>query len=213
MSKTRWPNVSVIGHPVIQERLTVMRDRHTDVPQFRRLIGQIARLMAFELTRDYPVVPRQIETPMGPFTGCRLARDITLVPILRAGLGMAEGIHQILPTARMGHLGIFRDEKTLQPVVYYKKLPPSMASTDVIVIDPMLATAGSLSVAIDLIKETGATSVKVLCLIAAPEGIDAFNRRHRDIPVFTAAVDERLDERGYIIPGLGDAGDRLFGTA
>ncbi len=213
MAPLPWANVSIITHPVIQERLTVMRDRHTDVPQFRRLIVQIARLMAFELTRDYPVIPRQIETPMGPYTGCSLAREITLVPILRAGLGMAEGIHQILPAARMGHLGIFRDEKSLQPVVYYQKLPPCIATTDVIVIDPMLATAGSLSVAIDMIKKTGATSIKVLCLIAAPEGIEALNRRHADIPVFTAAVDARLDERGYIIPGLGDAGDRLFGTA
>lgn len=209
----RWPNVTIIRHPVVQERLTVARDKRTNVEQFRRLVGHIARLMAFELTRDYATVPVEIETPMGPCTGCKLARELTLVPILRAGLGMAEGVHQLFPGARMGHLGIFRDEKTLDPVVYYAKLPPNIAATDVIIIDPMLATAGSLNTAIDTVKKTGATSIKVLCLVAAPEGIERLNARHPDTQVYTAAVDERLNDRGYIIPGLGDAGDRLFGTA
>ena len=213
MKPSQWPNVNIIHHPVVQERLTVARDERTDVQQFRRLVGEIARLMAFELTRDYATVPREVETPMGPCRGCKLAREMTLVPILRAGLGMAEGIHELLPAARMGHLGIYRDEQTLEPVVYYKKLPPDIAHTDVIVIDPMLATAGSLNTAIDAVKRTGAEPIKVLCLVAAPEGINALNARHPDVTVFTAAVDERLDERGYIIPGLGDAGDRLFGTA
>ncbi len=213
MSDRDWPNVTIIRHTVVQERLTVARDKRTDVQQFRRLIGQIARLMAFELTRDYPTVPHEVETPMGPCRGVKLARALTLVPILRAGLGMAEGIHDLLPGARMGHLGIFRNEETLEPVVYYNKLPPNIAETDVIVIDPMLATAGSLNSAIDAIKRTGAKSIKVLCLVAAPEGIKAIGAQHPEVQVYTAAVDERLDERGYIIPGLGDAGDRLFGTA
>ncbi len=213
MTDPRWKNVTVITHPVVQERLTVARDKRTTVEQFRRLVGHIARLMAFELTRDFATEPVDIETPMGPCQGCKLARDLTLVPILRAGLGMAEGVHQLFPGARMGHVGIFRNEKTLEPNVYYNKLPPNIAQTDVIVIDPMLATAGSLNKAVDVIKETGARSIKVLCLVAAPEGINALNSRHPDVQVYTASVDQKLNERGYIIPGLGDAGDRLFGTA
>ena len=142
-----------------------------------------------------------------------LARGLTLVPILRAGLGMVEGILELLPAARVGFLGIYRDEKTLDPIVYYNKLPPDIAETDVIIIDPMLATAGSLNAAIEVVKKTGAGSFKVLCLVASPEGIEALNARHPGVPVFTAAVDERIDERGFIHPGLGDAGDRLFGTA
>lgn len=213
MARNDWPNVNIVRHPVVQERLTVARDKRTDVQQFRRLIGEIARLMAFELTRDYATVPREVETPMGPCQGCKLARALTLVPILRAGLGMAEGIHELLPAARMGHLGIYRNEKTLEPIVYYNKLPPDIAETDVIVIDPMLATAGSLNTAIDAIKQAGVKSIKVLCLVASPEGIEALNARHSGVLVYTAAVDDCLDDRGYIIPGLGDAGDRLFGTA
>ncbi len=213
MQDPRWTNVTIIRHPVVQERLTVARDKRTNVEQFRRLVGHIARLMAFELTRDYPTVPINIETPMGPCEGCKLARELTLVPILRAGLGMAEGVHQLFPGARMGHIGIFRDDETLEPIVYYNKLPPNIAGTDVIVIDPMLATAGSLIKAIDVIKESGATNIKVLCLVAAPEGINKLNASHSDVQVYTAAVDTRLNDRGYIIPGLGDAGDRLYGTA
>lgn len=208
----RWPNVFVIRHPVVQERLTVARDKTTTVEQFRRLVGHIARLMAFEITRDYPTVPYEVETPMGPCVGSRLSRELTLVPILRAGLGMAEGIHQLLPAARMAHLGIYRNEETLQPVVYYHKLPAGIAETDVIIIDPMLATGGSVVTAIDFIKKTGAANIKMLCLLAAPEGIEVLNAKHPHIPVYTAAVDQGLNEKGYIIPGLGDAGDRLFGT-
>lgn len=212
MNPQGWANVTVIGHPVVQERLTAARDRRTGVEQFRRLMGQIARLMAFELTRDYPTRGVEVETPLGPCRGQVLARGLTLVPILRAGLGMVEGILELLPSARVGHLGIYRDERTLQPVTYYNKLPPDIAETDVIVIDPMLATAGSLIAAIDVVKKTGAANIKVLCLVASPEGIAALNARHAGIAVYTAAIDERLDGRGYIVPGLGDAGDRLFGT-
>lgn len=212
MSESKWPNVTIISHPVVQERLTVLRDKNTGVEDFRRLVGQVARLMAFEITRDYPTKPRTVETPMESFEGCALARDITLVPILRAGLGMAEGVHQLLPTARMGHIGIFRNEETLKPTVYFRKLPATIAETDVIVIDPMLATAGSLITAIDSIKEAGVDSLKVLCLLAAPEGIENLNKAHPNTRVFTAAVDRCLNENGYILPGLGDAGDRIFGT-
>ncbi len=213
MSSSQWPNVTIISHPVVQQELTVARDKNTSVEHFRRIMGQIARLMAFEITRDCPTRRKQVETPMGPADGCELARGLTLVPILRAGLGMVDGIHELLPAARVGHLGIYRDEHTLEPVVYYNKLPPNVADTDVIVVDPMLATAGSLIAAIDVIKKTGATKIKVLCLVASPEGIEALGARHDGVPIYTAAVDERLDERGYIVPGLGDAGDRLFGTA
>ena len=213
MSERRWPNVTVIEHPVVQERLTWLRDKKTGVEQFRRLVGQLARLMAFELTRDYPTRSNIVETPLGPCHGVALARGLTLVPILRAGLGMVEGILQLLPSARVGHLGIYRDHDTLKPVTYYNKLPPDIAATDVILIDPMLATAGSLIAAIDIVKETGASSIKVLCLVAAPEGIQALRARHPEVQVYTAAIDQKLNERGYIMPGLGDAGDRLFGTA
>lgn len=213
MPETRWKNLTVIRHPVVQEQLTIARDKNTSVEHFRQLVGQIARLMAFEITRDYPTMPYTVQTPLAPCEGSRLARGLTLVPILRAGLGMVDGILELIPTARVGHVGIYRDEKTLRPVTYYEKLPPDIAETDVIVIDPMLATAGSVIACIDVLKDTTATSIKVLCLVASPEGISALAGRHDDVPIFTAAVDEKLNERGYIVPGLGDAGDRLFGTA
>jgi len=212
MSESKWPNVVIISHPVVQERLTVLRDKDTDVEGFRRLVGQVARLMAFEITRDYPTSPRTINTPMETHEGVALARAITLVPILRAGLGMAEGVHQLLPSARMGHIGIFRNEDTLEPTVYFRKLPADIADSDVILIDPMLATAGSLITAIDSLKEAGVDKLKVLCLVAAPEGIEKLNAVHPNTLVFTAAVDRCLNENGYIMPGLGDAGDRIFGT-
>lgn len=213
MNAEAYPNVTVIAHPVVQERLTEARDRQTPTPQFRRLVGQIARFMAFEITRDYPTRPRQVTTPIGPCEGSELARGITLVPVLRAGLGMTEGVLELMPSARVGYIGLYRDEKTLRPVEYYRKFPPDIAQTDVIVIDPMLATAGSLNAAIDCVRDTGADRIKVLCLVASPEGIATLASRHPSVPVFTAAIDERLDGRGYIVPGLGDAGDRLFGTA
>jgi uracil phosphoribosyltransferase len=213
MSDSTRPNVTVVQHPVVQEALTVARDKQTRFDRFRRLIKQITLLMAFELTRDYPVRPLAVETPMGPCTGSALARSVTLVPVLRAGLGMVDGVLDLLPAACVGYLGVYRDEQTLKPVIYYKKLPPNVAETDVIVIDPMLATAGSLSVAIDAVKAAGARNIKVLCLVASAPGLAALQRRHGDVAVFTAAVDEQLDERGFIVPGLGDAGDRLFGTA
>lgn len=168
--------------------------------------------MAYEITRHYPTRPVQVQTPLGPATGTELQSGITLVPILRAGLGMAEGILHLIPSARVGHLGIYRNETTLKPVVYYNKLPPDIAETEVIVIDPMLATGGSCVVAMDAVKKTGATRIRLLCLVAAPEGIAVLTKAHPEVAVYTAAIDSHLNEHGYIVPGLGDAGDRIFGT-
>lgn len=212
MPTQTWPNVTLVQHPVIQQDLTRARDVNTSVEDFRRLVGQIAGLMAFEITRDYPTETLTVQTPIGPAEGKRLARELTLVPILRAGLGMVEPILQLLPTARVGHIGIYRNEETLQPVTYYQKFPPNVADTDVIVIDPMLATAGSVNATIACLKKHNVTALKVLCLLAAPEGIENLNAHHPDVSVFTAAIDEKLNDKGYIVPGLGDAGDRLFGT-
>lgn len=208
----RFANVTVVDHPVVQQLLTRVRDMATPSAEFRRLVGLISRLMTFELTREMPSEPVEVLTPLGPAPGTRLARPVTLVPVLRAGQGMVEGVLELLPDARVGYVGIFRDEDTLQPVVYYQKLPADLAGTEVIVIDPMLATAGSLNAAIDAVKAAGASRIRVLCLVAAPEGIDALARRHGNVPVITAAIDRKLNEAGYIVPGLGDAGDRLFGT-
>lgn len=205
--------VYVIKHPLIQQKLTLARDRTTGVERFRSLLSQIAGLMVFELTRDYPVESIEVQTPLGVCPGQKLAVELTLVPVLRAGLGMADGILQLVPDARVGHLGVYRDESTLEPVTYYNKLPPNIGRTDVIVIDPMLATGGSLISSIAAIKTAGARGIKILCLVASPAGIENVRREHPDVPIYTAAIDERLDERGYIVPGLGDAGDRLYGTA
>lgn len=205
-------NLHVVAHPLVQQKLTAARDARSSSEDFRRLLAEIAMFMAFELTREYPTDPVEVETPMGKAEGAVLRSGITLVPILRAGLGMADGILRLIPQARVGHLGIYRDETSLDPVVYYNKLPPGVAQTEVIVIDPMLATGGSCITAIDAIKKTGAKRIKLLCLVAAPEGIDRLQKAHPDVAVYTAAVDSRLNDRGYIVPGLGDAGDRIFGT-
>ncbi|MBI4581175.1 MAG: uracil phosphoribosyltransferase [Planctomycetes bacterium] len=205
-------NVHVITHPLVQRKLTSARDARSPSEVFRRLLAEIAMLMAYEITRTYPVDPVEVKTPLGTATGTELRHGITLVPILRAGLGMADGILRLIPQARVGHLGIYRDETTLAPVVYYNKLPPDIAETDVILIDPMLATGGSSVVAIDAIKQTGAKTIKLLCLVAAPEGIARLTTAHPDVAVYTAAIDSHLNEDGYILPGLGDAGDRIFGT-
>jgi uracil phosphoribosyltransferase len=206
------PNVIVVEHPVIRTKLTELRDFTADHRKFRALLDEIAGLMVYEVTRDWPTRPRPVQTPMERMTGQVLARQVTLVPILRAGLGMAEGVLRLLPDARMGHLGVYRDEKTLEPVSYYRKLPPDVASTEVLLIDPMLATGGSGSAAISVLKEAGVTSMKFVCLVAAPEGIQYLHRVHPEVPIYCAAIDRQLNERGYILPGLGDAGDRLFGT-
>jgi uracil phosphoribosyltransferase len=168
--------------------------------------------MVYEVTRDFPTKPKVVQTPLERTTGLVLARQITLVPILRAGLGMASGVLHLLPDARLGHLGVRRDETTLQPIAYYQKLPPDIASTEVLLIDPMLATGGSAIAAADYLKSAGVTSLRFVCLVAAPEGIAAFHSHHPEIPLYTAAIDRQLNDKGYILPGLGDAGDRIFGT-
>lgn len=206
------PNVITISHPVIQTKLAELRDYTTDHRKFRELLNEIAGLMVYEVTRDWPVMAKPVQTPLERMTGQVLARQVTLVPILRAGLGMADGVLRLLPDARMGHLGVYRDEKTLEPISYYSKLPPDVASTEVLLIDPMLATGGSGSAAISFLKKAGVSNMKFVCLVAAPEGIDAVHRQHPEVPIYCAAVDRQLNERGYILPGLGDAGDRIFGT-
>jgi len=205
-------NVVLIDHPVIQTKLTELRDYTTDHRKFRALLDEIASFMVYEVTRDWPTTAKPVQTPLERATGRVLARRVTLVPILRAGLGMSEGVLRLLPEARLGHLGVSRDEKTLEPVTYYKKLPPDIATTEVLLIDPMLATGGSASAAVQVLKQSGVTSMKFVCLVAAPEGIAAVHRQHPELPIFCAAVDRELNDKGYILPGLGDAGDRLFGT-
>lgn len=205
-------NVTIVDHPVVQTKLTELRDYTSDHRKFRALLDEIAALMVYEVTRDWPTTPRPVQTPLERATGRVLARRVTLVPILRAGLGMAQGVLRMLPDARMGHLGVYRDEKTLEPISYYQKLPPDIASTEVLLIDPMLATGGSALAAVAVLKKSGVTSMKFVCIVAAPEGIAALHRQFPEVPIFCAAVDRQLNEKGYILPGLGDAGDRLFGT-
>ena len=206
------PNVILIDHPVVQTKLTELRDYTADHRRFRMLLDEIAGLMVYEVTRDWPTVQKPVQTPMERTTGRVLSRPVTLVPILRAGLGMADGVLRLLPEARLGHFGVYRDEATLSPVSYYKKLPPDVGQTEVLLIDPMLATGGSALAAVAYLKGAGATSIRLVCLVAAPEGILALHRQHPEIPVYCAAVDRQLNERAYILPGLGDAGDRIFGT-
>jgi uracil phosphoribosyltransferase len=206
------PNVIRIDHPVIQTKLTELRDYSTEHRKFRELLNEIAGLMVYEVTRDWPTKAKPIRTPMEAMTGKVLARPVTLVPILRAGLGMADGVLKLLPDARMGHLGVYRDHATLEPVSYYQKLPPDVADTEVLVIDPMLATGGSGSAALTYLKRAGVNHMRFVCLVAAPEGIAAIHKQHPEVPIYCAAIDRQLNEKGYIMPGLGDAGDRIFGT-
>jgi uracil phosphoribosyltransferase len=205
-------NVTLIDHPVIQTKLTELRDFTADHRKFRTLLDEIAMLMTYEVTRDWPVQPKPVQTPLERMTGTALARQVTLVPILRAGLGMADGVLKILPDARMGHLGVRRDETTLEPIAYYQKLPPDIAGTEVLLIDPMLATGGSAIAAVSYLKNAGVENMKFVCLVAAPEGIEALHRQHPEIRIYCAAIDRQLNQKGYILPGLGDAGDRIFGT-
>jgi len=205
-------NVTTIDHPVIHTKLAELRDFTTDHSKFRNLLEEIAMMMTYEVTRDWPTTIKPLQTPLEKMTGRVLARQVTLVPILRAGLGMASGVLKILPDARIGHLGVYRDDKTLEPVSYYQKLPPDIAATEVLLIDPMLATGGSSSAAVTVLKRAGVMSMRFVCLVAAPEGIQTLHRSHPEIPIYCAAIDRQLNEKGYILPGLGDAGDRIFGT-
>jgi uracil phosphoribosyltransferase len=206
------PNVIHINHPVIQTKLTSLRDATTGHREFRELLNEIAGLMVYEVTRDFPTRPLKVRTPMEEMTGHTLARAITLVPILRAGLGMTDGVLKLLPDARLGHLGVYRDHETLEPVSYYQKLPPDIAHTEVLLIDPMLATGGSGSAAVSFLKKAGVKHMRFVCLVAAPEGIASIHKLHPELPIYCAALDRQLNEKGYILPGLGDAGDRIFGT-
>jgi uracil phosphoribosyltransferase len=202
----------ILDHPLIQSKLTRMRDVRTDNETFRRLLDELTALMVYEITRDYPLCERAIETPLEPTTGNVLDVSIVLAPILRAGTGMLGGVLNLIPMAKVGHIGLYRDPKTLQPVEYYCKLPPDLPSAHIILVDPMLATAGSAIAATDIIKREGGVHIQFLCLVAAPEGLEAYTAAHSDVPIYTAALDRQLNERGYILPGLGDAGDRIFGT-
>ncbi len=206
-------NVHVLDHPLIQHKLTLIRDKNTGAKDFREVVKELSMLMAYEVTRHLPLEEVEIETPMGRTKAKALSgRKLGIVPILRAGLGMVDGMLNLVPAAKVGHIGLYRDPKTLQPVEYYCKLPADVQERELIVVDPMLATGGSAKAAIQFIKDKGATNIKLVCLIAAPEGIQAIREAHPDVEIYVAAVDERLDENAYIVPGLGDAGDRLFGT-
>jgi len=213
MSPGDFPNLTVLAHPLIQHKLTILRDKRTSTRDFKQLVNEIAMLMAYEVTKDIVVEPIEIETPLERTTGAQVAgKKLTLVPILRAGLGMVEGISQLIPSARVGHIGLYRDHETLQPVDYYFKIPSGEQDRAFFVLDPMLATGGSAVAAVTALKKAGAARIRFLCLVAAPAGVRALGAAHPDVPVYAAALDRTLNEKGYILPGLGDAGDRLFGT-
>jgi len=206
------PTVHATDHPLIKHKLTRLRDKNTDPKKFRELVREIAALLAYEATADLLTVPRQIETPLATYSGAELKEKIGLIPILRAGLGMVEGIWELMPTSEVWHIGLYRDEKTLKPVQYYNKLPVEPTVSVCLILDPMLATGGSAVATTDILKQWGVNKIKFVGLIAAPEGIAAMQKAHPDVPIYLAAIDDHLNEKGYIVPGLGDAGDRQFGT-
>jgi len=211
--KNKMSKVTQITHPLILHKLAFIRNKNTGSKDFRELVGEVAMLMAYEVTRDLSLEEVEIETPICK-AKCKMlsGKKVAIVPILRAGLGMVDGMLRLIPAAKVGHIGLYRDEKTLKPVEYFCKLPQDIEERDVIVTDPMLATGGSAIDAITLLKKKGAKNIKLMCLISAPEGIDAVKKCHPDVDIYVAAIDEKLNEKGYIVPGLGDAGDRLFGT-
>lgn len=205
--------VVVFDHPLIQHKLSIMREKETSVKDFNELLEEIAMLMVYEVTRDLPTEEVEIETPICKCKARKLAgRQVAIVPILRAGLGMVEGVRNLIPAAKVGHIGLYRDPETLNPVEYYCKLPVDSQDREIIVVDPMLATGGSASAAIDFIKARGCSHIRLVNLIAAPEGIERMQKDHPDVDIYVAGLDEKLNDHGYIVPGLGDAGDRLFGT-
>ncbi|WP_102224361.1 uracil phosphoribosyltransferase [Acidimangrovimonas sediminis] len=206
-------HLTVVDHPLVQHKLTIMRDKNTSTASFRQLLREISQLLAYEVTRELPMTTRRIETPLMEMDAPAIdGKKLVLVSILRAGNGLLDGILELVPAARVGFVGLYRDEETLQPVQYYYKVPPELGDRMVIVVDPMLATGNSSAAAIDLLKKSGARNLRFLCLLAAPEGVKRMREAHPDVPIVTASVDERLDDHGYIVPGLGDAGDRMFGT-
>ncbi|MEQ9695127.1 uracil phosphoribosyltransferase [Shimia sp. SDUM112013] len=206
-------HLTVVDHPLVQHKLTLMRKRETSTAEFRRLLREISQLLAYEVTRELPMTTKEIETPMQTMQAPALAgRKLALVSILRAGNGLLDGMLELIPSARVGFVGLYRDEETLEPVQYYFKAPSELDERLVIAVDPMLATGNSSAAAIDLLKQQGAKDIRFLCLLAAPEGVARMKEAHPDVPIVTASLDERLNEKGYIMPGLGDAGDRMFGT-
>lgn len=208
-------NIHVIEHPLIKHKLTIIRDEKTGTKDFREIVNEIARLLAYEVSRDLPLEDVEIQTPLVKSTEKKLAgKKVVVVPILRAGLGMVDGILDLIPAARVGHVGLYRDEETMEPVEYFVKMPNHLENRHLYVVDPMLATGGSAIAAIDSLLERGAKpeNIKFICIVAAPEGIEAFHEAHPDVEVFTASMDEKLNDDAYIVPGLGDAGDRLYGT-
>ena len=205
--------VHILDHPLLQHKLTILRDEKTSVTEFRQIVSEIATLMCYEATRDLPLEDVEVQTPVAKAVVKRIAgKKLAIVPILRAGLGMVDGILTLIPGAKVGHIGLFRDPETLDPVKYYCKMPSDIEDRDVIILDPMLATGGSASAAIDFIKEYGVKNIKLMNILAAPEGIARIQKDHPDVPIYVAACDEKLNDHGYIVPGLGDAGDRIFGT-
>jgi uracil phosphoribosyltransferase len=205
--------VAIVDHPLVQHKLTILRDKHTSTRSFRAVLREISVLLCYEVTRDLPLEDISIETPVGPMTGKRLAgKKLVFAPILRAGVGLLDGMLEVVPSARVAHIGLYRDPKTLKAVEYYFKAPSDVAERLVIVIDPMLATGHTAVAALDRLKENGVSDIRLVCLLAAPEGLDVVRSHHPDVPIWTAAIDERLNEHSYIVPGLGDAGDRMYGT-
>jgi uracil phosphoribosyltransferase len=208
----RHPNLHILDHPLIQQKLYYLRSKKSNNLSFRNMLDEIAALMVYEVTRDLPLDEREVETPLEITTGYVLSKKLTLVPILRAGLAMCDGILKLIPQARVGHLGLYRDKDSLKPVEYYSKFPSDMSESEVIIIDPMLATGGSAVAAVDFVKKTGVKSIRFVCLVASPEGVKHMAERHGNVHLYAAALDRQLNERGYILPGLGDAGDRIYGT-
>ena len=204
--------VVVLKHPLIDHKMMKIRDKRTGTKEFREAVSEVGGLITYEITRDFTTVPKTIETPICETTAYQLEKQVVIIPILRAGLGMVDGIHNIIPTAKIGHIGLYRDEDTLQPQVYYSKFPKDIAECVVLVVDPMLASGGSASKAIEILKEKGATDIRYIGLVGCPEGIERLRKDHPDVDIYLAALDSHLNEVGYIVPGLGDCGDRLFGT-
>ena len=204
--------LKVLDHPLITHKLTQMRRKECGTKDFRANLDEIAGLMAYEISRDLPLRTVDIETPVSPYTTKELAKDIVLVPILRAGLGMVNGIANLIPTVKIAHIGLYRDEETLEPHTYFEKYPKNVKDAVVMIVDPMLATGGSANAAIDMVKKQGAKNIRLVCLVGAPEGVKAVEEAHPEVDIYLAALDEKLNEHGYIVPGLGDAGDRIFGT-
>ena len=205
--------VHVVDHPLVAHKLTILRDKNTSTKDFRELVSEIGMLLTYEATRDLPLEDRIVDTPICTTSAPTLrGKKFAVVPILRAGLGLVEGVLRMVPSARVGHIGLYRNEETLEPVKYFCKMPKDVAERDILIVDPMLATGGSASAAIDFMKEYGCKHIKLMVLLAAPEGIQRIVKEHPDVDIFCGAIDEKLNEKGYIVPGLGDAGDRIFGT-